>query len=217
MISTSGHLIPKFPEVRFHRTRIFKNRKIAVVVDLDKHLQTLYAPDVVVDAIMAKRNIATTIDEAKVVIGVGPGFVAGVDCHAVVETQRGHELGKVLWSGSAIPNTGIPGMIDGYSVERIIRANADGVFKGYVKISDRVRVGDVVAESGGVPIKAQIDGVVWGLLQDGVVVKKGMKSGDIDPRAVVEHCFTVSDKARAIGGGGMLEAILALLCKGELS
>ncbi len=187
--------------MRFHRTRIFKNRKIAVVVDLDKHLQTLYAPDVVVDAIMAKRNIATTIDEAKVVIGVGPGFVAGVDCHAVVETQRGHELGKVLWSGSAIPNTGIPGMIDGYSVERIIRANADGVFKGYVKISDRVRVGDVVAESGGVPIKAQIDGVVWGLLQDGVVVKKGMKSGDIDPRAVVEHCFTVSDKARAIGGG----------------
>lgn len=186
-----------------------QNGKIAVVIDSDKKMQTEYAPEIVVDAIMAKRNIATSIDEAKVVIGVGPGFEAGVDCDAVVETKRGHELGKVLWRESAIPNTGIPGMIGGYGAERIIRAEADGVFKGHVKISDRVSAGDVVGESGGVLIKARIDGVVRGLLQDGVTVRKGMKSGDIDPRAVYEHCFTVSDKARAIGGG-VLEAILAM-------
>lgn len=186
-----------------------RSKKIAVVIDPDRKMQTEYAPKIVVDAIIAKRNIATSKDEAGIVIGVGPGFEAGVDCDAIVETKRGHELGKVIWRGSAIPNTGVPGLIGGYGKERIIRAEADGEFKGLVQISDTVKAGDVVGESGGVKIIAQIDGVVRGLLQDGVMVKKGMKSGDIDPRAIKDHCFSVSDKARAIGGG-VLEAILAM-------
>ena len=181
---------------------------IPVIVDPSGEIMKEYKPDIIVDAIIAKTNIGTKITDADIVIGVGPGFEAGVDCHAVVETKRGHNLGRVLWSGSAYPNTGVPGNIGGYTVERIIRATADGVFKAKVNIGDYVKAGDLLAYCDETPVYANIDGIVRGLLQDGVKVKTGMKSGDVDPRAEREYCFSVSDKASAIGGG-VLEAILS--------
>lgn len=181
---------------------------IPVIVDPSGEIMKEYKPDVIVDAIIAKTNIGTKITDADIVIGVGPGFNAGVDCHAVVETKRGHNLGRVLWSGSAYPNTGVPGNIGGYTVERIIRATADGVFRAKVSIGDYVKAGDLLAYCDETPVYANIDGIVRGLLQDGVKVKTGMKSGDVDPRAEKEYCFSVSDKASAIGGG-VLEAILS--------
>lgn len=189
---------------------IIKAGCIPVIVDQAGDIMREYKPDVIVDAIIAKTNIGTRIDDAKIVIGVGPGFEAGVDCHAVVETKRGHNLGRVLWKGCAFPNTGVPGNIGGYTVERIIRATADGSFRANVSIGDNVKAGDLVAFCGEVPVYAGIDGIVRGLLQDGVQVKKGMKSGDIDPRAEREYCFSVSDKASAIGGG-VLEAVLGMM------
>lgn len=187
--------------------RAHQNGRIAVVADEQASVRQTWKPDVVVDAILAKINLGTKITDADMVIGVGPGFTAGEDCHCVVETKRGHNLGRCIWSGSAIPNTGVPGMIGGYDKERIIRATADGVFKGCVSIGDLVSQGDLVGYSGDSPIYAQVGGVVRGLLQDGVTVKTGMKSGDVDPRGNVENCFTISDKATAIGGG-VLEGIL---------
>ena len=181
---------------------------IPVVVDPSGEIMKEYKPDIIVDAIIAKTNIGTKITDADIVIGVGPGFEAGVDCNAVVETKRGHNLGRVIWSGSAYPNTGVPGNIGGYTVERIIRATADGVFRAKVNIGDYVKAGDLLAYCDETPVYANIDGIVRGLLQDGVKVKTGMKSGDVDPRAEKEYCFTVSDKASAIGGG-VLEAILS--------
>ncbi len=181
---------------------------IPVIVDPSGEIMKEYKPDIIVDAIIAKTNIGTKITDADIVIGVGPGFEAGVDCHAVVETKRGHNLGRVIWSGSAYPNTGVPGNIGGYTVERIIRATADGIFSAKVNIGDFVKAGDLLAYCDETPVYANIDGIVRGLLQDGVKVKKGMKSGDVDPRAEREYCFSVSDKASAIGGG-VLEAILS--------
>lgn len=183
--------------------------QLVVLVDPTAAVRRLYAPDVVVDAILAKRNLGTAITDAPRVIGVGPGFTAGVDCHAVVETQRGHDLGRVIWQGSAKTNTGIPGDIGGYTTERLIRAGAQGIFMPQADIGDRVRAGQVVAHVGQTPVCAQIDGVLRGLLQAGVPVHAGMKAGDVDPRAKVEHCWTISDKARAVGGG-VLEAVLAV-------
>ncbi len=183
--------------------------QVAVMVDEECRIRDIWKPEVVVDAIIAKTNIGTRITDGDIVIGVGPGFTAGADCHVVVETKRGHNLGRCIWEGSAVPNTGVPGMIGGYDKERIIRAVSDGMFKGTVSIGDVVEKGTVVGYSGGDPIYAQIGGVVRGLLQDGVYVVNGMKSGDIDPRGNVDHCFSVSDKAASIGGG-VLEAILSL-------
>ncbi|MFR4438635.1 MAG: selenium-dependent molybdenum cofactor biosynthesis protein YqeB [Hungatella sp.] len=184
-----------------------KQGKIPVLIDEHCEIRQKWNPDVVVDAIMAKENLGTKITDARTVIGVGPGFTAGRDCHCVVETKRGHDLGRCIWVGSAIPNTGVPGVIGGYDKERIIRAAADGRFQGCVSIGDLVQKGQLIAVTGGVPVTAEISGVVRGLLQDGAEVYKGMKSGDIDPRGVVKHCFTISDKATAIGGG-VAEAIL---------
>ena len=183
--------------------------KLVVLVDPTAQVIPLFAPDVVVDAIVAKRNLGTSMSDAPRVVGVGPGFTAGVDCHAVVETQRGHDLGRVLWQGSAKANTGVPGDIGGYTSERLVRASADGVFMPQAAIGDRVRAGQIVAHVDGTPVRAQIDGVLRGLLQPGVPVHAGMKAGDVDPRGEVAHCFTISDKARAIGGG-VLEAALTV-------
>ncbi|MFR9190753.1 MAG: selenium-dependent molybdenum cofactor biosynthesis protein YqeB [Anaerotruncus massiliensis (ex Togo et al. 2019)] len=157
---------------------------------------------------VAKRNLGTRIT-APVVIALGPSFTAGADCHAVVETKRGHYLGRVIYAGSAIANTGVPGDIGGYTSERIIRAPADGPFAPAARIGQLVRAGDVVARVEGEPVRALIDGVVRGMLPEGTPVTCGMKSGDIDPRGIVEYCHTISDKARAIAGGA-LEAVLHL-------
>lgn len=186
---------------------------IGVIVDRDCRILKEWKPEVFVDAVIAKVNTGTSMDDAPTVIGVGPGFTAGKDCHCVVETKRGHDLGRCIWKGSAAPNTGVPGIIGGYGLERLVRAEADGVFYACVSISDRVRrgqaVGCVETAGGRVPVTAQIDGVLRGILQDGVKVHRGMKAGDVDPRDVEKNCFTVSDKARAIGGG-VLEAILSM-------
>ena len=182
------------------------NGHIPVLVDPEALIVKELVPDVVVDAIIAKKNTGTIISDAMLVIGVGPGFTAGEDCHKVIETKRGHDLGRVINKGSAAANTGIPGDIGGYTVERIIRASEDGTFLPKVSIGDIVEKGQVVAYSGGVPIYANMPGIVRGMLQEGVVVTKGMKAGDIDVRCEICHCFTISDKARAIGGG-VLEAV----------
>lgn len=186
---------------------IVGKRQIAVIVDESCRIKDEWQPDALVDSVIAKRNLGTSITDAKTVVGVGPGFQAGVDCHCVVETMRGHNLGRCIWNGGAYPNTGIPGIIGGYDVERIIRAESDGVFKGTVEIGTQVEAGQLLGYSGDKPIYALIGGIVRGILQDGVYVKKGMKSGDIDPRCEAENCKTVSDKASAIGGG-VLEAIM---------
>lgn len=165
--------------------------------------------DAVVDSILAKKNLSTDPTQAPVVIGVGPGFSVPQDCHCVIETQRGHDLGRCIYQGCAAKNTGIPGEIGGYTVERLLRAPCDGIFHPILAIGDIVKAGQTVAMVDDQPVTAQIDGIVRGLLQDNVPVKAGMKSGDIDPRGCYEHCFTVSDKARAVGGG-VLEAILHL-------
>ena len=182
---------------------------VAVVVDPGAALVPELAPDVLVDAILAKKNLGTTRGMAPVVVGVGPGFTAQADVDAAVETMRGHYLGRVYYQGSPIPNTAIPGLIGGYAGERVLRAPADGVFEPRVKIGDQVRAGAVCGEVAGQPIVATIDGVVRGLLQAGVEVRRGMKSGDVDPRCRPEYIRTVSDKASAVGGG-VLEAILSL-------
>lgn len=180
--------------------------EVAVAVDPEARLVAELAPDAVVDAILAKRNLGTAIDMAPVVIGVGPGFTAGADCHAAVETKRGHYLGRVLYSGSPIANTGVPGIIAGVGAARVLRSPADGPFECVRAIGDTVRAGDVVGRVAGKPMLATIDGVLRGLLAPGVPAHTGMKAGDIDPRGDASFCRTVSDKATAVGGG-VLEAL----------
>ncbi len=182
---------------------------IAVLVDPEAVCIRELKPDAVVDAILAKINLGTRIADAPVVVGVGPGFTAGEDCHAVVETQRGHYLGRVLTEGSAAPNTGVPGNIGGYTLERILRAPADGIFHPARSIGDEVQKGDVAGYADDVPMRCEIGGVLRGILPEGTPVHKSMKSGDVDPRCKREHCFSVSDKALAVGGGA-LEAVLRL-------
>ncbi|MBR3561861.1 MAG: EF2563 family selenium-dependent molybdenum hydroxylase system protein [Oscillospiraceae bacterium] len=180
---------------------------IPVLVDPDCACREAIRPDALVDAILAKRNLGTAITDAPIVVGVGPGFTAGVDCHAVVETMRGHTLGRVIYNGSALPNTNLPGLIGGFAGERVLRAPADGSFHGLRRIGDFVEAGETIGTVAGAPMTATISGVLRGLIADGVTVKKGLKSGDIDPRGKAEYCRTASDKALAVGGG-VLEAIL---------
>lgn len=181
--------------------------EIPVLADPEAGILKELRFDAVVDAILAKRNLGTSLTDAPIVLALGPGFTAGVDCHGVIETKRGHDLGRLILEGSAIPNTGVPGDVGGYTRERIIRAPADGPFEPVAQIGQRVELGDVVARVNGVPVTAQLTGVVRGMLPAGIPVTEGMKAGDIDPRCEVRHCFTVSDKARAIGGG-VLEGLL---------
>ena len=185
---------------------VLKQGDIAVVVDKEADTRRWFCPDVIVDAILAKRNLGTSITDAPFVIGVGPGFSAGEDCHCVVETKRGHTLGSVIWKGSAIPNTGVPGNIGGYTIERLIRAAAEGTMQAKAEIGEYVEKGQTVAVTGGVSVQAQMSGIVRGMLQNGAWVKKGLKIGDIDARCEASHCVTISDKARAVGGG-VLEAV----------
>jgi xanthine dehydrogenase accessory factor len=164
-------------------------------------------PRAVVDARMAKCNLGTRLDEAELVVGLGPGFVAGRDVHAAIETQRGHYLGRVILAGEAAPDTGVPGVVSGQSERRVLRAPAGGLFHALKRIGDAVAVGEVVAQVDGAPIQALLSGVLRGILHDGLTVHRDMKVADIDPRGVRDYCFTISDKALAIGGG-VLEAIL---------
>ena len=162
--------------------------RVAVLADPQADCVRELKPDALVDAILAKKNLGTRITDAPLVIGVGPGFTAGEDCHAVIETKRGHYLGQAIWKGSAIPNTGIPGNIGGFTVERIIRATADGIFEPVAKIGDMVEKDQIVAYSGGQEIRAKMSGIVRGMLQEHVPVTENMKCGDIDARCELEHC-----------------------------
>ena len=187
---------------------VWEEGKIPLLVDPDgKKTRNFLKPDALVDAIMAKKNLGTRMGDAPLVIGLGPGFTAGEDVHIVIETNRGQNLGKMILNGTAEPDTGIPGEIGGLTVERVLRTMKKGIFHSHKSIGDRVSKGSVVAVVDDFPVIAKISGMVRGLIRDGVEVRRGMKVGDIDPRGKRELCFTVSDKARAIGGG-VLEAIL---------
>jgi xanthine dehydrogenase accessory factor len=187
---------------------LWKKGMIPILADPDgKETRHFLRPDVVIDAIMAKKNLGTRIDDASLVVGLGPGFTAGKDVHIVIETNRGQNLGKMLLNGTAESDTGIPGAIEGYAVERVLKTMKRGIFHAHKSIGERVNKGSVVAVVDDFPIITKINGVVRGLLREGLEAQKAMKVGDIDPRGKKELCFTISDKARAIGGG-VLEAIL---------
>jgi xanthine dehydrogenase accessory factor len=192
--------------------------QVPVVVDPNGTMLTQLRPAVLVEATLSKYNSGITMEEAPIVIALGPGYEAGKDVHAVIETNRGHNLGRVYLDGSAEPNTGVPGAIDGYTIERLLRTAGAGKLYGVRQIGDFVRAGEHVAvvrslTNDEFPVTACITGILRGLVRDGLDVTPGMKVGDIDPRAAREHCFTISDKSRAIAGG-VLEAILYFLNKG---
>jgi len=182
-------------------------RVIPVRVDPEAKVVREIGAFAVIDAIMAKKNVGTRMNDGPFVVGLGPGFTAGEDVHAIVETKRGHTLGRVIWEGSAIPNTGIPGEVKGFGAIRVISAPGPGIFKGVLSIGTHVEEGDIVAYAGDSPVPAPISGMLRGLLHDGISVVKGLKSGDVDPRDIRESCWAISDKALAIGGG-VLEAVL---------
>ena len=192
--------------------------KLTVLVDPRGESILKLKPLAVVDAIIAKKNLGTNKNMASITVALGPGFAAGDDVDAVVETKRGHNLGRVLWTGSASPNTGIPGIIGGYGKERVIHCPANGILRNVKHITDTVSKGEIIAvvetENGTVPVEASLDGILRGLIRDGYPVTVGFKIADIDPRIEeYNNCFTISDKARCIAGG-VLEAILQR--KGEL-
>lgn len=186
---------------------IWSSGNIPVLIDSQCNVMNEINADVLVDAILAKKNLGTHRGMASITIGVGPGFHAGEDVDVVVETSRGHDLGRSMLEGHAKPNTGVPGEILGYGKERVLKAPCDGIISNILDIGDLVKKGETIAYVNKEPVIAMIDGVLRGLIMDHSKVKKGLKIGDVDPRGVREHCFTISDKARSIGGG-VLEAIL---------
>ncbi len=181
---------------------------VAVLVDPEATLLDTWKPDVLVDARLLKRSAATSVTQAGLVISLGPGAACGHEAHIVVETHRGHDLGRIIETGSAAPDTGIPGPIGGFAAERLLRAPAAGRVRCVRSIGDRVEAGEVVALVGDQPVKAAISGVLRGILRDGVMATAGVKLGDVDPRCDVRACFTLSDKGRTISGA-VLEAILS--------
>lgn len=188
--------------------RVWDAGRIPVLVDPAWEAIPVLTPHVTVDAIIAKRNLGTRLSEASLTIGLGPGFTAGEDVHAVVETNRGHHLGRVIRSGSAEPNTGVPGTIAGFSLERLLRAPCNGTFRPLLSIGDRVETGTLVGYVDEAEVRAAVGGVIRGLIRDGSRVPKGLKIGDVDPRGQTAFVPVISEKARSIGGG-VLEAILA--------
>lgn len=194
--------------------KILENGKPALLVDENMDCLSYFKPNVVVDGILAKRNLGTTMYMAPITVALGPGFVAGQDVDAVIETQRGHNLGRVIYDGTAIPNTGVPGNIAGFSKERVIHSTENGIIRNVKQITNVVAKGDILAyietDKESVPVVATMDGLLRGLIRDGYPVTKGFKIADIDPRLTeYNNCFTISDKARCIAGG-VLEAILHL-------
>lgn len=180
---------------------------VPVLIDPECRCRRQLEPDVLVDAIMAKKNTGTSIHDASVVIGLGPGFEAGKDAHYVVETKRGHYLGRLITQGFAATDTGIPGEVMGISTDRVLRAPATGIFQNTKDIGDKVSKGDIVGYVDGTEVKSAIAGVIRGLIHPGVHVTKGLKIGDVDPRGNVDLCFTISEKSLAVAGG-VLEGIL---------
>lgn len=189
---------------------ILSKGHIPVLIDPECKVLEQLNPTVLVDATLAKRNIKTSIKDAPIVIGLGPGFTAQENAHVVIETQRGHDLGKVILNGAAIPNTSIPGNIEGYTHERVFRAPNAGLLKTKVDIGDMVEKDDILCFVDETPVRAKISGVVRGMIHSDLMVKDGQKLGDVDPRKNERYCYTISDKGRAIAGG-VLETILYFL------
>ncbi len=187
--------------------------RIAVAADPQWRLLEKVRPAVVVDAILAKKNLGTRIGDAELVIGLGPGFEAGQDVHMVIETNRGHDLGRIFTTGSAETNTGVPGAILGFTEERVLRAPVAGFFKTTKSIGDFVVSGEVIGTVAGQEVAGRIDGVLRGLIRSETSVTRGLKIGDIDPRGQKQYCYTISEKARAIAGS-VLEAILRIFNPG---
>ena len=181
---------------------------IPVLVAPEPTVVIHFKPQVLVDAIMAKVNTGSTINDASLVVALGPGFTAGKDCHAVIETNRGHWLGRVIYDGQAEPDTKRPGSVKGRVADRVLRAPTDGNVIAMADIGDQIKRGQVIARVAGQDICAPFDGVLRGLIHPDVPVTTGFKIGDLDPRADTRYCFTISDKSLAIGGG-VLQAILA--------
>ena len=186
---------------------VWDSGNIAVAADPKWSMLNDLEPNLVVDAILAKRNLGTRMLEAELVVGLGPGFNAGRDVHLVIETNRGHNLGRIITSGLAESNTGIPGSIGGFAEERVLRSPAEGKFTTHRCIGDQVAAGDIVGSVQGTDVRSGISGVIRGLIRTNTVVVAGMKIGDIDPRGKSKYCYTISDKARAIGGA-VLEAVM---------
>ena len=199
-------------ESRSQAEQLLREGKLTVLVDPTGDTIPRLKPLAVVDGILAKKNLGTNRSLAPITVALGPGFTAGEDVDAVIETKRGHNLGRVLWSGTAAPDTGIPGIIGGYGKERVIHSPARGILRNVNNLADTVSKGQVIAfvetEAGAVPVKATLDGILRGLIRDGYPVRVGFKIADIDPRIdEYANCFTISDKARCVAGG-VLEAIL---------
>lgn len=197
-----------------HAQALLRDGKLPLLIDPTGSCIAHFHPLAVVDAILAKRNLGTCRGMAPITVALGPGFTAGVDVDAVVETKRGHNLGRVLYAGTAAPDTGVPGVIGGYGKERVIHSPAAGILRCAAQITDTVTMGQVIAvvetADAQVPVQATLTGLLRGLLRDGYPVPKGFKIADIDPRAEeYANCFTISDKARCIAGG-VLEAVLHL-------
>ena len=189
---------------------ILYSGKIPVVVDPDCTILKEWKPKILVDGILAKKNMGTTRDMADITIGLGPGFTAGEDVDAVIETMRGHQLGRIYDSGQAVPNTGKPAKIGGYDKERVIYSPVDGIVRCPGRIGEQINRGEQIARIGELPVRAEISGILRGILPEGFRATKGCKMADIDPRLEEkENCNTISDKARCIAGG-VLEAILCL-------
>lgn len=192
---------------------ILEQGQVPLLMDPAGESIRLLKPDVVVDAILAKKNLGTTMEMAGLTIALGPGFEAGRDVHYVIETMRGHNLGRIISSGCAAANTGIPGVIGGYGAERVIHSPAAGIFRQYREIGCEVGEGETIGTvlSGGeeIPVRTRIRGILRGIIRDGYPVSKGFKLADVDPRPEEkENCFTISDKARCIAGS-VLELVTA--------
>jgi xanthine dehydrogenase accessory factor len=185
----------------------WKDGKISILIDPEAKVKDVLKPDIFIDATLSKRNLGTKKTDGLLVLGLGPGFHAGKDVHLVIETNRGHNLGRIIFDGEAEPNTGIPGSIAGYAEERVIRAPRDGNFRAVKNIGDGVSANEKVGMIENVAVQSRISGVIRGLLRDGTKVWKAMKLGDVDPRGNRTNCYTISDKARTISGG-VLQAIL---------
>lgn len=191
-----------------HAAQCIRGGSVPVLIDPEAQSIAALRPAILIDGRMRKAPPETSLDGSLLMIGLGPGFTAGSDCHAVVETKRGPHLGRVLWIGSAAADTRLPEPSGGFSEERVLRAPGPGVMHGLVPLGSRVRAGEPVAEVGGSMIRARFDGLVRGLLHDGLEVEGGVKLGDLDPRDDPSICALISDKALAVGGG-VLEAALS--------
>jgi xanthine dehydrogenase accessory factor len=186
---------------------LWQQDRIAVMLLADWDQTGKTRPDIVIDAILAKTNLGTTMADADLVLALGPGFTAGVDCHRIIETNRGHDLGRVIDKGRAAPNTGIPGTIGGETNRRILRAPCDGFFRSTAVIGGFLHKGETVGHVQDQPVIVAIDGMIRGLIRTETKVTAGLKLGDIDPRGEQSFCYTVSDKARAISGS-VLECVM---------